>query len=164
VLGVVKAYTTRVGNGPLPTEFEEPLQSEVRKLGNEYGATTGASAPLRLVRRARREVRDAREWAVRSRRDEARRAGHLDRWRLRGLRDRRRRARGFPGDLSKLDCVTPKYEWFDGWKRSTRRARARCRPAERGARVSRPDRELVEAPITYVSVGRAATRSSGCSR
>jgi len=41
VLGVVKAYTTRVGNGPLPTELEEPLQSEVRKLGNEYGATTG---------------------------------------------------------------------------------------------------------------------------
>ncbi len=41
ILGVVKAYTTRVGNGPLPTELEEPLASEVRKLGNEYGATTG---------------------------------------------------------------------------------------------------------------------------
>ncbi|HEX2779306.1 MAG TPA: adenylosuccinate synthase, partial [Gemmatimonadaceae bacterium] len=41
VLGVVKAYTTRVGNGPLPTELEEPLQGEVRKLGNEFGATTG---------------------------------------------------------------------------------------------------------------------------
>src|SRR5258708_5124893 len=41
VLGVVKAYTTRVGNGPLPTEFGEPLQSEVRRLGNEFGATTG---------------------------------------------------------------------------------------------------------------------------
>src|SRR5665811_2564749 len=40
-LGVVKAYTTRVGNGPRPTEFAEPLQSEVRKLGNEFGATTG---------------------------------------------------------------------------------------------------------------------------
>ena len=41
VLGVVKAYTTRVGNGPLPTELAEPLASEVRKLGNEFGATTG---------------------------------------------------------------------------------------------------------------------------
>src|SRR5687767_10721150 len=40
VLGVVKAYTTRVGNGPLPTELEEPLQSQVRTLGNEFGATT----------------------------------------------------------------------------------------------------------------------------
>src|SRR5918992_2597918 len=41
VLGVVKAYTTRVGNGPLPTELDEPLASEIRRLGNEYGATTG---------------------------------------------------------------------------------------------------------------------------
>ena len=41
MLGVVKAYTTRVGNGPLPTEMDEPLASEVRTLGNEFGATTG---------------------------------------------------------------------------------------------------------------------------
>ena len=41
ILGVVKAYTTRVGNGPLPTELEEPLASEVRALGNEFGETTG---------------------------------------------------------------------------------------------------------------------------
>ncbi|MEJ7812621.1 MAG: adenylosuccinate synthase, partial [Gemmatimonadaceae bacterium] len=41
VLGIVKAYTTRVGNGPLPTEMEEPLASHVRRLGAEFGATTG---------------------------------------------------------------------------------------------------------------------------
>src|SRR5579862_6181796 len=40
-LGVVKAYTTRVGAGPLPTEFDEAMGERVRKLGNEYGATTG---------------------------------------------------------------------------------------------------------------------------
>lgn len=41
VIGVMKAYTTRVGNGPFPTEHEEPLQSEFRKWGGEFGATTG---------------------------------------------------------------------------------------------------------------------------
>ena len=41
IVGVVKAYTTRVGNGPLPTELDEPLASEMRRLGNEFGATTG---------------------------------------------------------------------------------------------------------------------------
>src|SRR5213082_1313426 len=41
VLGVVKAYTTRVGNGPLPTEIGGELGEEVRRLGNEFGATTG---------------------------------------------------------------------------------------------------------------------------
>ena len=41
VLGVVKAYTTRVGNGPLPTEFDEEMGERVRRLGGEFGATTG---------------------------------------------------------------------------------------------------------------------------
>ncbi|MDR0540217.1 MAG: adenylosuccinate synthase [Spirochaetaceae bacterium] len=45
VLGVFKAYSTRVGNGPFPTEFdparEGPLCSFIRETGNEYGVTTG---------------------------------------------------------------------------------------------------------------------------
>src|SRR5581483_10771016 len=41
VLGVVKAYTTRVGNGPLPTEAEPALAERIRELGGEFGATTG---------------------------------------------------------------------------------------------------------------------------
>ena len=41
VLGVVKAYTTRVGNGPLPTEALGPEGEEIRRLGAEFGAVTG---------------------------------------------------------------------------------------------------------------------------
>src|SRR5256884_6300197 len=41
VLGVVKAYTTRVGNGPLPTEAPPPLGEKTRELAAEFGATTG---------------------------------------------------------------------------------------------------------------------------
>src|SRR3990172_5463890 len=41
VLGVVKAYTTRVGNGPLPTEVGGDLETRLRALGHEFGATTG---------------------------------------------------------------------------------------------------------------------------
>ncbi|MFC1728870.1 adenylosuccinate synthase [candidate division KSB1 bacterium] len=41
VLGVIKAYTTRVGYGPFPTEFDEDFGSRMRELGAEYGATTG---------------------------------------------------------------------------------------------------------------------------
>src|SRR3989454_9342656 len=41
VLGVVKAYTTRVGNGPLPTEATPALAERIRALGGEFGATTG---------------------------------------------------------------------------------------------------------------------------
>lgn len=41
VFGVAKAYTTRVGSGPFPTEFEPEFGNQVRDLGNEFGATTG---------------------------------------------------------------------------------------------------------------------------
>ncbi|MBL7996285.1 adenylosuccinate synthase [bacterium] len=41
VMGVAKAYTTRVGNGPFPTEFDEIFSEKIRKLGGEYGAVTG---------------------------------------------------------------------------------------------------------------------------
>ena len=38
VLGVVKAYTTRVGEGPLPTELSGEMGNRLRESGNEYGA------------------------------------------------------------------------------------------------------------------------------
>jgi adenylosuccinate synthase len=41
VLGVAKAYVTRVGEGPFPTEIEGPDQERMRQLGEEYGTTTG---------------------------------------------------------------------------------------------------------------------------
>src|SRR5258707_728874 len=41
VLGVVKAYTTRVGEGPLPTELSGDMAKRLRDIGHEYGAVTG---------------------------------------------------------------------------------------------------------------------------
>ncbi len=41
VVGIVKAYTTRVGNGPFPTELEDDLGEQIRTQGGEFGATTG---------------------------------------------------------------------------------------------------------------------------
>ncbi len=40
VIGVTKAYTTRVGEGVFPTEFEDEIAKTIRKVGNEYGTTT----------------------------------------------------------------------------------------------------------------------------
>jgi adenylosuccinate synthase len=41
VIGVTKAYCTRVGSGPFPTELENETGEELRRIGNEFGATTG---------------------------------------------------------------------------------------------------------------------------
>ncbi len=40
-IGVMKAYTTRVGKGPFPTELEDETGEKIRQIGNEFGATTG---------------------------------------------------------------------------------------------------------------------------
>ena len=40
-IACVKAYTTRVGEGPFPTEFSSKLMDIIRQKGNEFGATTG---------------------------------------------------------------------------------------------------------------------------
>src|SRR3990167_6134236 len=41
VIGIVKAYTSRVGGGPLPTEIFDKIANQIREVGHEYGTTTG---------------------------------------------------------------------------------------------------------------------------
>ena len=51
----MKAYTTRVGSGPFPTELFDDVGERIRKRGNEFGTVTGPPAARGLVRRGRRE-------------------------------------------------------------------------------------------------------------
>jgi len=154
VIGVVKAYTTRVGNGPLPTEFSEPLATEVRTLGNEFGATTGR--PRRcgwfdgvVVRYAAR-VNGLTDLAV-TKLDVL---DTLDRIGLcTGYEAEGEMHEEFPGDLGLLDRAVPRYEWYEGWKSSTGHARKLSDlPAAARKYLDRIE-ALVETPITYVSVG-----------
>ena len=153
-LGVVKAYTTRVGHGPLPTELEEPLQSRVRELGNEFGATTGR--PRRcgwfdgvVVRYAVR-VNGLTDLAVTK-------LDVLDTLETlsvcTGYRVGDTIYTEFPGDLHLLEQAQPVYEVMDGWCTSTADARSLADlPRQARAYLDRIE-SLVEAPITYVSVG-----------
>jgi len=154
VLGVVKAYTTRVGAGPLPTEFVEPMQTTMRTLGNEFGATTGR--PRRcgwfdaVVVRFAARVNGLTDLAVTK----------LD---VLDTLDTVAICTGytidggvhteFPADLALLENAEPVYEWYEGWQQST----AECRSLEALPRNARLylDRieELCETRITYVSVG-----------
>jgi adenylosuccinate synthase len=154
VIGVVKAYTTRVGNGPLPTEFDQPLASQIRELGNEFGATTGR--PRRcgwfdgvVVRYAAR-VNGLTDLAV-TKLDVL---DTLDRIGLcTGYEARGEIYEEFPGDLGVLDHAVPRYEWYEGWKTSTAAARALTDLPKEARRYLDRIQELVETPITYVSVG-----------
>jgi len=154
VLGVVKAYTTRVGNGPLPTELEGTLQEEVRRLGNEYGATTGRARRCgwfdAVVVRYATRVNGLSGLAV-TKLDVL---DTLDRLAIcTGYEVDGEVHTEFPGDISLLERATPHYEWFDGWKRPTAEARRLEELPAEARRYLDHIEALVRAPIAYVSVG-----------
>jgi len=153
-LGIVKAYTTRVGNGPLPTELEEPLASRIRELGNEFGATTGR--PRRcgwfdsvVVRYATR-INGLTGMAVTKLDvlDTIDKIAVCTGYRIEGELHTE-----FPGDLVALESAEPQYEWLDGWEKSTADARSLSDlPSKARTYLDRIE-TLVDAPIKYVSVG-----------
>ena len=154
VLGVVKAYTTRVGHGPLPTEIPGALGERIRELGNEFGAVTGR--PRRcgwfdavVVRYATR-VNGLSGLAV-TKLDVL---DSLDRIAIcTGYRVGDDEYREFPGDVTALEHIEPLYEWFEGWQQSTSEARTLEALPAKARRYLDRIRELVAAPIVYVSVG-----------
>ncbi len=153
-LGVVKAYTTRVGNGPLPTEMDEPMMSEMRRLGNEFGATTGRARRCgwfdAVVVRYAVRINGLSDLAV-TKLDVL---DTLDRVAIcTGYEAEGELYTEFPGDIATLDEIRPRYEWFDGWKQSTADARRLEELPSEARRYLDRIQELVEAPITYVSVG-----------
>ncbi|NOY64793.1 MAG: adenylosuccinate synthase [Nitrospirae bacterium] len=120
ILGVVKAYTTRVGGGPFPTEIHDALGEEIRKRGGEYGATTGRP------RRCGWLDMVALKHSVRINGFTGLIITKLDI--LDGL-DKIKVCFGyeyngkvydeFPKELSILENCTPIYKEYDGWKEST---------------------------------------------
>lgn len=146
VVGVVKAYTSRVGDGPFPTELHGELGQRIRDRGGEYGTTTGRPRrigwlDLVIVRYAAR-ISGISALAV----------NHLDT--LAGLdtvkvcvayRIGNRVTRDFPTDLDDLAAAEPVYEDLPGWS-DAGEARAR----EYLDKISRE----VGAPVAIVSVGR----------
>jgi adenylosuccinate synthase len=154
VLGIVKAYTTRVGNGPLPTEFDEAMDEKMRELGGEFGATTGR--PRRcgwfdavLARHAAR-VNGLTELAV-TKLDVLDTLPEISI--ATAYRTDAGRTEDFPADTWGLEGVEPEYETMTGWQSSTAEARTLADlPFEARAYLDRIE-ELTGAPVGMVSVG-----------
>ncbi len=154
VLGVVKAYTTRVGSGPLPTEMESEVGERLREIGGEYGATTGR--PRRcgwfdavVVRYAAR-VNGLTGLAltkldVLDTFDEVRVCtGYEIDGEVHG---------DFPDDLARLERARPVLETLPGWRADTTAARSLAElPLAARAYMQRLE-ELVGVPVEFVSVG-----------
>ena len=120
VIGVVKAYTTRVGEGPFPTEFGTDLMEKIREKGKEFGATTGR--PRRcgwfdsVVVKHAIMVNGIDEIVV-TKLDVL---DCLDNLKIcTGYRFEGRTYRDFPSDIKVLNNCVPVYEELPGWKEDT---------------------------------------------
>ena len=154
VIGVVKAYTTRVGNGPFPTEITGELGSELRRIGNEYGATTGRERRCGwfdavVVRRAAM-VNGLTHLAV-TKLDVLDTFEELKlcvAYQLEG-----KRVEHFPASISRLEKVEPIYETMPGWKSDTTKATRFEDLPENARKYLHRLSELVDVPIGLLSLG-----------
>ncbi len=154
VLGVVKAYTTRVGNGPLPTEAENGLDQRLRELGGEFGAVTGR--PRRcgwfdatVVRYAAR-VNGLTALAV-TKLDVLDSFDEIPVCTAYKLGDEP--CSEMPAEVDSLGRVRPSYEILPGWRQPTGSSR-RLADLPVGARAYLERLEALSGvPVRYVSVG-----------
>jgi adenylosuccinate synthase len=120
VLGVTKAYTTRVGEGPFPTVIKDALGERIREKGGEFGATTGR--PRRcgwldlVVLRHSLRINGLSGFAL----TKLDILDGLDKVKICvGYRHNGRTIDEFPKEVSVLDGCVPVYEEMPGWREST---------------------------------------------
>ncbi|HKI85314.1 MAG TPA: adenylosuccinate synthase [Thermoanaerobaculia bacterium] len=120
VLGVLKAYTTRVGGGPFVGELEDEMGEELRKRGNEYGTTTGRPRRcgwLDMVAARHAQLVNGVDVIALTKLDIL---DHLEEVPVCvGYRYKGEVLRDFPSELGILESAEPVFEIRPGWKSDT---------------------------------------------
>jgi adenylosuccinate synthase len=160
VMGVMKAYATRVGSGPFPTELDDDVGAGIRERGNEVGTTTGRprrvgwfdAVPIRYAVAVNSvssimlnkidilsgipRIPLCVAYEIDGRR--------VDRW---------------PSSAAVLARATPIYEWFDGWEEPIHAVRALADLPENARRYVSAVEDLAGVPVVLVSVGPERTQT-----
>jgi len=154
VIGVMKAYTTRVGFGPFPTEFDEEFGNHIRNLGSEYGSTTGR--PRRcgwldiLIARYAAQVNGIDKFAITK-------LDVLDTLETINIcthyRYKEKVIEHFPSESNILNSAEPVYEELPGWCTSTQKCRTLNDLPENARLYLERIEKLTEVPIEIISVG-----------
>ena len=154
VIGVVKAYTTRVGEGPFPTELQDEWGEKIRERGGEYGATTGR--PRRcgwfdaVVVNHSIRVNGIRK-LVMTKLDVL---NDFDTIKVCvGYRAGGKVYHHVPSNLEILKHSEPVYEELKGWKTEIRDARNAGDLPPNARRYIRRIQELIDTRIAMISVG-----------
>jgi adenylosuccinate synthase len=154
VIGVCKAYTTRVGEGPFPTEFDAKRSHILRELGGEYGRTTGRARRCgwldMVALRHAAMVNGLTELAI-TKLDVLDTMKEIEicvAYRVGG-----RRTASFPASVSELAKAKPVTRKFKGWMTSTKGARSLKQLPKEAKDYLKAIAELSGVGVGIVSVG-----------
>ena len=154
VIGVAKAYFTRVGDGPFPTEISGGMGDELRERGHEYGTTTGR--PRRcgwfdgIVMRHAAKVNGITQLAI-TKLDVLDSLEQIDvcvAYECEG-----KKVRDFPTDIRRLEKCRPVYETFPGWKQDITKITDYAQLPANAKKYLDKLSELSEAKVSLISVG-----------
>ena len=152
VLGITKAYTTRVGSGPFPTELMDEIGQTLGERGHEFGVVTGRkrrcgwfdavmvkqaikTSGITGIALTKMDVLDGFETLK-----------VCDGYELEGSR-----IDYFPSSSKHQAAVKPLYREIEGWSESTRGARSWAELPSNAVKYIRQIEELIEAPVALVS-------------
>lgn len=152
VLGIAKAYTTRVGSGPFPTELSDAIGEKIGERGHEFGTVTGRKRRCGwfdavLVRQvAKVSGIDGIALTKLDVLDGFETLRICVGYQLNGERLDR-----LPAASHAQELVEPIYEDFEGWSQSTRGARSWAELPAQAVKYVRRVEELIECPVTLLS-------------
>lgn len=154
VLGVCKAYTTRVGEGPFPTEFSHEMDQKMRERGDEFGRTTGRARRCGWLDavglRHAAMVNGLSELVITKLdvMDELPEVCIAKSYKVDGKTLHR-----FPSTVWEWEAAKPEYITMPGWKSSTRGARTWAQLPVNARRYLEKIASMVGVPLGIVSVG-----------
>jgi adenylosuccinate synthase len=154
VIGVSKAYTTRVGEGPFPAELKDATGEKIRERGREFGATTGRPRrcgwlDIPLLKDA---IRLSGITGIALTKMDV--LSEFDTIRIcTAYQHRDRRIEEVPSQLQVLKECEPVYEDHPGWKAELRNSRTFQDLPSKARDYVRRIEELTETEVTLVSVG-----------
>ncbi len=154
IIGVVKAYTTRVGGGPFPTELLDETGEKLRTIGTEFGATTGRPRrcgwfDAELIRFAC-EINGITELAITKLDilDSFKEIKICAHYILNG-----KKVNYFDGDADFLFKVKPVYKTFKGWNKPTKGITKYNNLPIEAKKYLKEIEGLTKTPIKYISTG-----------
>ena len=162
VMGIAKAYTTRVGEGPFPTELHDALGEKIRQKGEEFGATTGR--PRRcgwfdaVVVNHSIRINGIQGITI-TKLDVL---NDLDKIKVCvGYHLKGKVIHHVPSNVETLNSAEPVYEELDGWKTEIKGARTLADLPLNAQRYLRRVEELIGTKIVMVSVGSERNETIG---